>query len=301
MEQMVDYIQKSTGLNARIARDLAIQKQYLTLMEVQHQRIRMEWIHHPEMLKRTKGIMPEPSMMKLRQRQVFSDLGLGEQEYGRLIDAERILRQDLVYMGSIHPLWNHFSRLKGFGPYLCTAFIAASGDISKPSTVTIFWKTMGLDVLPDGTVPRKIRGNKTVARKVPCYPFVSTAGELIRQQLLRSGGKLYEHYVKVRAHYDAKYPDRPKMWNFKAALRGTQKVLYACLWEVWREEYGLPTPLPYAYAMLQHDISRKFVMADFYDKATVNSEGGVGWKDKETREQDQEWLSGQEFQLANKT
>src|SRR5258708_2298755 len=123
---------------------------------------------------------------------------------------------------------------------------------------------MGLDVLPDGTVPRRVRGRKDTPRRVPCLPHVSRVGEQIRQQILRSGGRLSDFYRIFRARANEKWPDRAKMFNHKSALRLTQKLLYALLWAEWRKAYGLSAPEAYAFAILKHDDQSRITIQELY-------------------------------------
>lgn len=198
--------------------------------------------------------------------EVLGSMGFGEAHYQRMVDGEQTAKSEMVDLVHYHPLWPHLERIKGFGGYLAGAFIAAGGDIARPGTVSSFWKGMGLDVLPDGTVPRRIRGGKDVDRRIPALPHVTRIGEQIRQQILRSGGKLYDIYVRYKERYTAKYPGRAKMFNHKAALRVTQKILYAALWREWRLAYGLPAPQPYAFDILKHDDGGYIRITDLYDE-----------------------------------
>jgi hypothetical protein len=55
-------------------------------------------------------------------------------------------------------------------------------------------------------------------------------------------------YEKARE----KWPAGPKMRWHKNGQRLTQKLLYACLWRVWREGRNLPAPEAYAFDILGH-------------------------------------------------
>ena len=249
-----------------IKQDEEILRAYLRLEEYQRQRLWMERVWHPEKFKWVKKGSPPPmtATKKIRQEEL-SAAGFGEAHYQKMLASEQQAKADLEGMAEFHPLWPYFQHIKGFGYYLCGAFIAAGGDITRPGTASAFWKGMGLDVLPDGTVPRRIRGNKNVERKVPALPHVTRVGEQIRQQFLRSGGKLYEIYLREKERYGQKYPERPKMYAHKHGLRIAQKILYACLWKQWREAYNLPAPWPYAFAILHHE-GKPIEIQDLYDK-----------------------------------
>ena len=260
--------------------DISITKTYFRLEEAQRQRLWMERIWHPEHFDWKKHGEPPPMTETKRTREEsLKDLGFGPDWYDRMAQAEAIARAELEELAQTHVLWPHLRRIKGFGPYLSGALIAASGDIERCSTVASFWKGMGLDVLPlglfttkgkevlpPGAVPRRIRGSIDVVRKVPCLPHVSRVGEQVRQQFLRSGGKLYVHYQQFREQEETNHPQKAKMFRFKSALRKTQKILYACLWEEWRLARHLPAPEPYAFAILKHHDNSRIRMADLYDR-----------------------------------
>ena len=201
---------------------------------------------------------------KRTRQDELAQMGFGEAHYQRMKAMEEQAYEDINLLASQHPLAGHFEHIKGLGMYLCGAFVAASGDIERAPTVSSFWKGMGLDVLPDGSVPRRVRGRKGTDRRVPCLPHVSRVGEQIRNQMLRSQGRLYDWYILFKERYTAKYPDRPKLFNHKGALRLTQKCLYSALWREWRVAYGLPAPEPYAFDILRHN-GKLITIEDFYE------------------------------------
>lgn len=240
-------------------------KAYFRLDEYRRQRIWMQRIWHPELFDWDEGNPPPVTEATQIRRAVLDSMGFGESHYQKMLQGEEAALVSLTSFAELHSLWPHFDRIKGLGKYLCGAFIAAGGDISRPPTVSAFWKGMGLDVLPDGTVPRRIRGKKNAERRVPALPFVTKIGEQIRTQLMRSVVKGKELYHKHKELYKVKYPARPLMFAHLHGRRIAQKILYACLWEQWRIAYGLPAPWPYAFAILHHDSGGRFTIADFYD------------------------------------
>ncbi len=250
--------------------DEDIYRTYVMIEEFQRQRLWLERLLHPELFKWAKQGEPPPMTDTKKIRlSVLEGIGLNEKRYQSLKELEQGAKDELGILAMTHPLSEHSKRIGifGKGTYLIGAFIAAGGNIQRTPTCSSFWKGMGLDVLSDGSVPRKIRGNKDVERRLPCLPHVSRVGEQIRMQINRSKGTkmraLYEHW---RAFYDEKYPDRPKMFNFKAGLRIAQKLLYSCLWEEWRKAYDLPAPEPYPFSILGHDPSQRIRIADLYDR-----------------------------------
>ena len=238
---------------------------YFRLEEYQRQRIRMERLWHPEKMKWSGGI-PQVSETKGIRREELAKMGFTEAYYQQMLQGENEAYKEIERLVIHHPLWPHFERIKGLGHYLAGAFVAAGGDIQRPPTASAFWYGMGLDVLSDGTVPRRKRGLKDVERKVPALPHVTRVGEQIRQQLLRSGGFAKGLYDKHKADYVLRYPDRPAMFAHKHGLRIAQKILYACLWEKWREAYNLPAPWPYAFTILYHEPDHRITIVDFYSK-----------------------------------
>lgn len=245
--------------------DEDILRVYFKLEEYQRQRLWLERLLHPENFKWGKGLPPPITNTKKIRIEVLASMGFGEAHYKRMLEGDQRAREQLEGFVHEHPLWEHFTHIKGFREYLVGAFIAAGGDITRAPTVSSFWKGMGLDVLPNGTVPRRVRGKKDVERRVPALPHVTRIGEQIRAQILRSHGKLRDLYDHYRDYYDERYPGRQKMYNFKAAKRAAQKILYACSWKAWREGYHLPAPDPYSFDLLKHSNGSLIRIGDLYD------------------------------------
>lgn len=255
---------------------------YFRLEEVQRERLRLERIWHPEKFRWEKrGAPPEIGWSALIRQEALASLGYGESRYQELVSLEANTKRELEGLAEEHPIHIHFQRIRGLSSYTCGAFIAASGDIDRTATVGQYWKGMGLDVLNEdvkvgnktifkaGEVPRRVRGSKGMDRPRPCPAYVSKVGEQIRQQITRSQGRLYEKYAEFRLEYDAKYPDRPKLFNFKAALRSTQKLLYSCLWREWKLSRGVTPPMPFAFEILKHDPGHFVTIDWFYEPVVV--------------------------------
>jgi len=242
---------------------------YFRLEEFQRHRIRMERLFHPERFKWSRG-MPRVSRTKMMKQEELGRIGFGEDFYQRVLDGERRAKNEFEELVEYHPLWPYLEKVDGFGKYLGGAFIAACGDITRAETVSSFWKGMGLDVLPDGTVPRKVRGKTGVERRIPAYPHVTRIGEQIRQQMLRQNPFYQELYHKHKSDYEVRHPGRPRMFAHKHGLRIGQKVLYACLWEKFRQAYNLPAPFPYVFDILKHDASRRITIEDFWQVARAS-------------------------------
>ncbi len=251
--------------------DEEILRTYFQLEEYQGQRLRFERLLHPEKFK-WSGPTPVMSETKKIKLEELGKIGFGEAYYQRMVEGEHESKKQLEAMAEDHPLWPYIEPIPGFGRYLAGAFIAAGGDIERAPTCSSFWKGMGLDVLSDATVPRRIRGAKNTARRIPAFPHVTRIGEQIRQQMLRQNHFYQELYHRHKADYRERYPERAKMFAHKHGLRIGQKILYACLWEKWREAYGLPAPFPYVFDILKHDSGQRITIEDFYSKPAAAGE-----------------------------
>lgn len=206
--------------------DEDILRAYFRLEICQMQRLQMQRVWEPESFNWKKEPPPISNTKLIRQEELRL-LGFGPDYLRRMKVEETRAKEEMERLVVHHPLWPHFEKIKGFSHYLAGAFVAAGGDIERAPKVSSFWKGMGLDVLPDGSVPRRIRGSKD-ERRIPALPHVTKIGEQIRIQLLKSGGYAKEMYDDYKKRYVAKYPDRIKLFNHKAALRAVQKKLYAC-------------------------------------------------------------------------
>lgn len=256
--------------------DELITRSFFRLEELQVKRLWMERIWHPEKMKWTKrGAPPPMTPVKLMRQEELARIGFGEEFYQRMATMEQEETSELKELASTHPLAVHFERIRGLSILFCGKFVAVGGDIERCPTVSSFWKGMGLDVLPQGlvteggkvllppgAVPRRIRGSVQVERKVPALPHVTRIGEQIRNQILRSGGRLKEWYDYFKEREPV---DKVKMFRHKSALRLTQKLLYAGLWSEWRKAYSLPAPEPYAFAILKHADESLVTIYDFYE------------------------------------
>jgi len=251
--------------------DEKILRTWFRLEKFQEERLRLARVLHPETFEwKKRGEPPAQSWSTLMKVQEWVAIGWDEQMYQRCVDMEAADKAELERLAGEHPLAEHFDQLHGLSVYLCGAFVAAGGDITRAGSVSSFWKGMGLDLV-DGQPPRRTRG-ETADRKIPAMPHVTKIGEQLRQQIVRTpGGKLRELYDRFRAHEEERFPEKVKMFRFKSAVRKTQKLLYACLWREWRLAYGLPAPDPYAFGILKHDNGNLIRIRDLYGKVAVEA------------------------------
>jgi hypothetical protein len=242
--------------------DEEILRCYVRLQEYQEQRQRFQRLLHPEEIKWENS---PPKMTRTKQIRVeeLKCIGFDEVFYRRMKEGEEREKANLEALVESHPLAEYAMPITGWGLLTLGKYIAASGDITIPPTVSSYWYGMGLDIV-NGKAPRRIR-RKKVARRIPALPHVTKIGEQIRQQMLKQNSFFRELYYDHKADYLERYPKAPKMFAHKHGQRIAQKILYACLFRKWRELYGLPAPLPYPYAILRHN-GRMITLEDFYGK-----------------------------------
>lgn len=271
--------------------DSQIQKAFFRYREIQHQRQRLERIHYPEIMNWEKGNQqppPRSDTNKVKQ-EVLSELGFSPAYFWELVDMEDEMLSEFKSLAEQHPLWEHFRWISGLSTTLMVVrYVARGGDVTRCPTVASYWKGLGEDVLPDGSVPRRVRGRAKGERRLPAMPHVTEVGELIRKAILRSNkGRLREIYDEEKPKYlerhrhqtnkatgdiemdpqTGKPKETPALWAHKHGLRIALKILDFCAWKVWREAYGLPVPDPYAFDILKHPQEHLIAFADLYDRA----------------------------------
>lgn len=245
--------------------DEEILRAYFRLEEYQSRRMRFERLLHPEKMNWLKDI-PKMSEAKIIRINELENMGFGEDHYRRMAEKEKEAKDRLEGLARGHPLYEYMEPITGFGDYLIGAFIAAGGDITRPPTVSSFWKGMGLDIV-DGKAPRKVRTRGKLeegVRRYPALPHVTRIGEQIRQQMLRQNSFYQELYYGHKDDYRQRHADSPKMFAHKHGLRIAQKILYSCLWRQWRLCYALTISEPYVYDMMKHDDGRIITLDEFY-------------------------------------
>ncbi len=146
--------------------DEQILRAYFKLEEYQGQRLRFERLLHPEKFK-WSGPTPTLSQTKKIRIDELGKIGFGESFYQKMAAGEQEAKKELEDLAENHPLWAYIEPIHGFARYLAGAFIAAGGDIERPPTCSAFWKGMGLDVLADGTVPRRTRAPRSPGESRP--------------------------------------------------------------------------------------------------------------------------------------
>nr|AJG38125.1 hypothetical protein [bacterium enrichment culture clone fosmid MGS-K1] len=270
--------------------DRQIRKAFLRYREIQHQRTRLERIHYPQIMDWEVGTQepPQVSDTNLLKQEVLSELGYSPAYFWELVEMENDMLPEFAELAAQHPLWEHFRWISGIATTLMVVrYVARGGDVTRCPRVTNYWKGLGEDVLPDGSVPRRIRGRTKVKRRLPAMPHVTEVGELLRKAILTSNrGMLRDIYDREKPQYLEKHQYRtdkdsgeiqidpetgkpketPALWAHKHGLRIALKILDFCAWKAWREAYGLPAPDPYAFDILNHPREHLISFGDLYDK-----------------------------------
>jgi hypothetical protein len=108
--------------------------------------------------------------------------------------------------------------------------------------------------------PRGVRGEKATydrnAKKLMYVVFTS---------FLKLKGPYEEFYRKEREKADRERPNWTEGRKYWLAVRKTQKLFLAHLWEVWRADLGLPVTDPWIFAHGGHDMSSKIGPWDMVD------------------------------------
>lgn len=96
--------------------------------------------------------------------------------------------------------------------------------------------------------PRPAKGQKS-----PYDQYAKKVMYLLGSSFIKAGEGPYEaHYRKHRARLEVERPGWADGRKHFTALRITEKLFLAHLWQIWREALGLPTGDPYAMAELGH-------------------------------------------------
>lgn len=145
-----------------------------------------------------------------------------------------------------HPAWPWLKEVRGVGPTLAAKLVALIGDISTFDTVSKLWRFAGYAVI-DGQRERPTKGEQlhySIRLKTTIY--------LIAESFLRSGSPYRKIYDDAKEYYQVNRPEWQKGHIHMASMRKMSKIFLSHLWQVWREEEGLPTRLPYVHEKLGH-------------------------------------------------
>jgi hypothetical protein len=167
--------------------------------------------------------------------------------FDRLAEAEDALVKDMATALEGHPAMRWLSEVKGIGPTLGAKLLGLIGEIDSFTTVSKLWRFAGLAVI-DGARERPVKGEKLH------YSIrVKTVLYLIAGSFMKVKDSPYRAvYDAARAQYAVTRPTWTKGHQHLAALRRVEKLFLSHLWQVWREEKGLPTRAAYVIEKLGH-------------------------------------------------
>lgn len=178
---------------------------------------------------------------------------------------ERLIESDIRKAIKQHPLAPWIEAQRGIGLPTFASLLGVTGDIGRFPTVSKLWKYLGLHVTPDGTAPKKVKGQGwthtdcqhlhlatcpktcTTDHHPNCAPGVmGTAysprgrtvacfniGEMGIGHQSKGSGPYRAAYDAKKAYYEAERPDWPQIRRHKAALRYAAKEFIKALWVEW--------------------------------------------------------------------
>jgi hypothetical protein len=170
-------------------------------------------------------------------------------QFERYKDDEEGATAILLELTADLPIIKRMIKIRGVGHNLASQVIALIEDIGRFDTVSKLWRFSGVGVI-DGRAERPVKGEKlhyNKRLKVTCWK--------VAVSLLRAGNEEYRSIYdgEKQRQIERGGEDMTKLWAHKRALRKMIKLWLSHLWEVWREEEGLPVRLPYVLERLGHD------------------------------------------------
>lgn len=201
---------------------------------------------------------------------------LSQLEKAELKHVERLCRKFKIYP------W--LKKQKGIGPTMA-GVILSEIDIAKAGTVSSLWKFAGLDVVidpetGDGRAPKRTKGQRNTYNAWLRTKLVGVAADCMikansewrihydnekhrRQHMLvpvcmgcDNTGKAKKGENKGKKCKNCDGKGGPAAWGesdghrHRHAIRKMMKMFLQELWKEWRTLEGLPTPAPYAEAIL---------------------------------------------------
>lgn len=201
--------------------------------------------------------------------------------------AEREAARAMQRSVAAHPAWPWMERVRGIGPTLAARLLARL-RIDKAPTPSSFWSYCGLATVPGvrytcatcgvvillGAHHTPLRSHRTStgapctghlqvddespARVAPRQPGrgqrrtfdteARTVCHLIGVSFIRRGRAYRAVYDVRRERLHAERPDWTPNHVHLAAMRVTEKLFLAHLWQVWAGALGRPAQLPFAVA-----------------------------------------------------
>lgn len=156
----------------------------------------------------------------------------------RFEDLEKEIDANIREVAKDYPIIDKMTKVKGVGSLLA-ARLVSSIDISLDDTVSSLWRYCGYGI-KDGEIERMKKGEKLHYNKnlkPVCF--------LIGTSFLKSKSPYSAIYYEAKAYYMEAHPEWTKLHIHNAAMRKMIKIFLSHLWQVWREDEGLPVSPPY--------------------------------------------------------
>jgi len=184
--------------------------------------------------------------------------GLEQIEHTIDLELRSLVRQ--------HPLAPWIKEQVGIGLDGFARLLGVTGPLDRFPTVSKLWKYLGLHVTPQGTAPKRRKGeawshtdcrfNHLRTCKPGCKtdhhpncvpggvgtayaPHGRTLCYLLGESIVKAGkGPYRAAYDEKKAYYEQNRPDWPQIRRHRAAMRYAVKMLIKELWLEWRAVLG---------------------------------------------------------------
>ncbi len=172
----------------------------------------------------------------------------------QLIQLEEGVRARVRELVAQHPVWVWAEAVPGLAERIVGDMLAYT-DIERCYTLSKFMAHIGWGLRKDGTVQRKVRGEK-----IDYDPNAKAAAYIMANTLIMIGAKgtgplYYDFYMRQKEDNRAKGLTAGQVTS--RAFRETLQLACSHFWEKWRESVGLDAPEPYPYVFLQHAMESK--------------------------------------------
>ena len=160
----------------------------------------------------------------------------------RLVAEEKFYEQTLQGMVKDHPAWVWGKDVKGAGITGISRLIGKI-DIARLNSSSEMWAHCGFGLESDGTRQRKQSG-----QRINYDAQLQSNCVMLGESLIKQKDTYYEYYLRQKEVHS----DLPPAHRHNRAFRHMIKLFLSHFWQTWRENEGLPAPLPYAFDILKH-------------------------------------------------
>lgn len=171
------------------------------------------------------------------------DLYMREVVIPRLRGEEDFYEGQMTAMIKTYPMWDPWAKdVKGVG-LTSLGRILAKCDITRLNTVSEMWAHCGFGLDTEGKIQRKHAG-----QTINYNPQLQSNCVMLGQSLMMAKGSYYEYYLRQKEVHSGLLTAHCHNRSFRHMI----KLFLSHLWQVWREEMGLPAPPPYVFGILNH-------------------------------------------------